>query len=473
MKKVLFLIALTIFTAAALFAAHKLSMGEEDFDYLYAESVDPKELKTEYIAQTFDLKNDSNVLFFDLDEDGDDEIIKSQDSFNAKTMLAKEYVIFKKTGDTYKKVSSFIIPAETLKIYILKAKTDGWHNLLMLNPQTKNLDIYEHLRFSKFEPALKYAYTGVNYDKEAIKHKDTPVIKKLSLNSPNAGDSQALAEFSQYLAAKNIEVYKHALKAVYFDLDNDKINEIIAFDSSQCGLIACPYYILKKFAQNKYYNICDDSVTPDTKEILVLKTKTNGFYDIGLTTEADGLTYRAVTKFKENPSPYNENYAYQYVYDVKENSEAAKKEFFKEFSFKDKSQNDPEAEEILWQFQKKEAVEVFENSDINEDSDEEKFHEKTGLVRNNFAIKFDLDDDGQDEIIGINDNQLYCGRLYNCFYILKKYDDGYKNLANLLLNREFSKFRILKTKSGGFWDIYAMDTSKRKIIRYKKKELRS
>lgn len=65
-------------------------------------------------------------------------------------------------------------------------------------------------------------------------------------------------------------------------------------------------------------------------------------------------TPKAKTGKKSNIS--NNNYAYGYIYNDKENLNAAQKDFFKQYSFFDTTQNDREAEKILWQFIKKEAV---------------------------------------------------------------------------------------------------------------------
>lgn len=104
---------------------------------------------------------------------------------------------------------------------------------------------------------------------------------------------------------------------------------------------------------------------------------------------------------------------------------------------------------------------------VNENSDDTTLFETTGAFRTNWAVEFDLDNDNEPEIIGVNDAETYCGSAYKCFYILKKYGDGYRNISYLLLNREFSGFKILKTESAGFYDIFIMksDNTGGKIVR--------
>jgi len=104
----------------------------------------------------------------------------------------------------------------------------------------------------------------------------------------------------------------------------------------------------------------------------------------------------------------------------------------------DLSQNsDPEASKILYEYilqYEYMTDELIKEADITSDS-----------VR---AFKYDLNDDGKDEIIGVVYSTFYYGAIdgYNLFILQKQENGNYKNISLVASEPHYGGTRILKYK---------------------------
>lgn len=74
-------------------------------------------------------EEDSTAIFFDLNDDGTDEIIGTHYASAAAGNGDCLLYILKKDKDKYKKISSEIYFDPSVNIYALRQKTDGWRNI--------------------------------------------------------------------------------------------------------------------------------------------------------------------------------------------------------------------------------------------------------------------------------------------------------------------------------------------------------
>lgn len=70
-----------------------------------------------------------------------------------------------------------------------------------------------------------------------------------------------------------------------------------------------------------------------------------------------------------------------------------------------------------------------------------------------YAYEFDIDDDGEQEIIGWNNSCNYFGLIGGTGYIIKKFGDEYKEYAVIPLSARLEKLFILEDKTNGLHDI--------------------
>lgn len=70
-----------------------------------------------------------------------------------------------------------------------------------------------------------------------------------------------------------------------------------------------------------------------------------------------------------------------------------------------------------------------------------------------YAYEFDIDDDGEKEIVGWNNSCNYFGLIGGTGYIIKKFGDEYKEYAVIPLSARLEKLFILEDKTNGLHDI--------------------
>ena len=317
-----------------------------------------------------------------------------------------------------------------------------------------------------------YLYDFVKtLDKSSVNY-----VKEFDLSFNKNKPSNAIYKMHYFLYSKNslnrlgLEDYE-LLKikdtiAFEYDIDDDGVDEIIGSN------VAEPFfkdgygefYVLKK-REDKYSLLAVFPVNIKTKKIYILEDKTNGLRDIGLLAEGSDNIDIWKAQYEEKNIYFDEDnefeifnmklnnfYAYQYVYDEKEIKKLKRSAYIAEYEFFDGKKNNLDKAKIFWEYLYK---------DIDDKDDRGR----------NWAISFDLNQDGVDEIIGINDSQLFCGVLMNCFDILQKNDEfGYQNIENILFNKDFYKFRILKHKTNGFYDLYlfSLIPGRDRVLRYQK-----
>jgi hypothetical protein len=159
-------------------------------------------------------------------------------------------------------------------------------------------------------------------------------------------------------------------------------------------------------------------------------------------------------------------YAYTYVFgkEVEDLKNVSRIETFYLRGGKGYSQK---AADILWQY----ILDYFENH--NPSYTEKEIGEKFNIHKvTTWATFADLDDDGQDEIIGFHQSTYFMGSISGSLFILKKTGNKYEEINYASINTDTNEIRILKSKTNGFHDIemYANpELNKDKgILKYKK-----
>lgn len=74
-----------------------------------------------------------------------------------------------------------------------------------------------------------------------------------------------------------------------------------------------------------------------------------------------------------------------------------------------------------------------------------------------FAFEADLDDDGENEIIGTNKSSLFWESKSRTFFILKKMKDDYKIFTSFTVDNGYTRIHILKSKTGKFHNLIIED----------------
>ncbi len=80
------------------------------------------------------------------------------------------------------------------------------------------------------------------------------------------------------------------------------------------------------------------------------------------------------------------------------------------------------------------------------------------------AFKADIDDDGENEIIGTCKSSLFWGSESGIFFILKKMKDDYKIFTTFTVDNGYDKIYVLKSKTGKFHNLIIEDKYRNNYI---------
>lgn len=302
-------------------------------------------------------------------------------------------------------------------------------------------------------PKRKTFYVGKNADKYAV-----DVLYDYFKTNKILGDS---------------DLDKKVFWAFRYDLNSDGVPEILGtyWGYPILGRKSGMFYILQK-KNGKYIDLRRYDVITETREFSILTTKTNGYYDIatrvydiynndyyGRKWRFENTTSGEIYGGYLNASADIDNFDVQ---DSTKNYRPAenkgyipikKENVFKDFAINIPQENDSYAIDILSGYLKIQFMKEI----LQTTTDESEIRFKLNAARDSlWAISFDLDNDGEKEVIG--SNIIYCG-WYRCpLYILKKTKNGkYQNISAGGTLPEVYKIVIFKSKSNEFHDIAIFD----------------
>lgn len=150
-----------------------------------------------------------------------------------------------------------------------------------------------------------------------------------------------------------------------------------------------------------------------------------------------------------------------YEYDKKINYKDL--DILKEFSTKDDSIENEKARKIIWHY-------LYSKYSLNKTGEEDA---ETFKPEGTMGFEYDLDDDGQNEIIGSIMTCAFWGTDSGVLFILKKEGDFYVSVNSISVPSDFSTINILKPKTNGWHDI-AISTKRNSTFEtdyYKSKNL--
>ena len=104
--------------------------------------------------------------------------------------------------------------------------------------------------------------------------------------------------------------------------------------------------------------------------------------------------------------------------------------------------SEPEASKILYEY-------ILQDEDMTD----EMLELAHITPKSAFAFEYDLNDDGENEIIGLVYSTYYWGTAGYSLFILQKQGDVYENIAWIVNFEPLLPLRILKEKSNGFKNI--------------------
>lgn len=143
----------------------------------------------------------------------------------------------------------------------------------------------------------------------------------------------------------------------------------------------------------------------------------------------------------------SKNHTYKYSSFCEENTDVL---YSFDFS-KDKAEKS-QADKILWYV-------LFKEYSIMKSGQDDFSTFNSDTV---FAFEADLDDDGENEIIGTSKSSLFWGSESGTFFILKKLKKDYEVFTSFTVNNGYEKIYVLKTKTGKFHNLMIEDTHRKK-----------
>ena len=261
---------------------------------LYQYILDTEKMTPAYAKKHADISQNNVYAFtFDLNNDGEDEIIGFADSFYYCGTMKKSILILQKQNNKYQNIVKYHICHNSLKVYILPKKTNGYNDILLLDNEKNIIKQYHKGYYYSVDDyeSLK-DYIVKSYDKELPK--GTIKYDIVALSQPKASKIlyQYILEVQKLKPKETKEAFfitPEKVHAIEVDLNNDGQKEIIGFcDSSYFSKRSgeTTIFILKNFS-GKYKSITSEYyMTSAYPEFFVLPDKTNNYKDIIILTQA-------------------------------------------------------------------------------------------------------------------------------------------------------------------------------------------
>ena len=118
------------------------------------------------------------------------------------------------------------------------------------------------------------------------------------------------------------------------------------------------------------------------------------------------------------------------------------------------TQRQPKASKILYEYIKEEEAPIDDEMKIINDDGSVTVIKMKSVLNRISAFEYDLNDDGENEIIGFTSNSAYWGTAGFSLFILQKYkNNNYFDITYILNFEPALKFYILPNKTNGFKDI--------------------
>ena len=118
------------------------------------------------------------------------------------------------------------------------------------------------------------------------------------------------------------------------------------------------------------------------------------------------------------------------------------------------TQRQPQASKILYEYIKEEEAPIDDEMKIINDDDSVTVIKMKSVLNRISAFEYDLNDDGENEIIGFISNSAYWGTAgFNLFILQKDKNNNYLEKTLALNFDPALKFYILPNKTNGFKDI--------------------
>ena len=120
------------------------------------------------------------------------------------------------------------------------------------------------------------------------------------------------------------------------------------------------------------------------------------------------------------------------------------------------TQRQPQASKILYEYIKEEEAPIDDEMKIINDDDSVTVIKMKSVLNRISAFEYDLNDDGENEIIGFSTNSAYWGTAGFILFILQKDKNNNYSEKTIALNFDPAlKLYILPNKTNGFKDIVA------------------